>query len=181
MLLPTLPLPLLLLLPFLTLVTAARCYMHAFALLLGSLLSHSWAVDLVSKAQKIVTYINASHRPLALFREAQAQLGGKQLSLASSGNTRLTSVQLCESSVLHNQPTFTKLLSMPDSIDAITNRAVKQLLQDLHFFGDLGCLDAVLEPVAWVIMAVQRRTTTLADVARCVALLNDRLTMHCGC
>lgn len=144
--------------------------MHAFALLLGSLLSHSWAADLVSKAQKIVTYINASHRPLALFREAQAQLGGKQESLASSNTTRLTSVQLCESSVLHNQPTFTKLLSMPDGMAAITNKAVQQLLKDLHFFGDLGCLDAVVEPVAWVIMAVQRKTTTLADVARCVAL-----------
>jgi hypothetical protein len=47
---------------------------------------------------------------------------------------------------------------------------VLQLLQDLHFFGDLGLLDAVLEPISWVIMAVQRKTATMADVAGCVPI-----------
>jgi hypothetical protein len=147
-----------------------RCYMHAFALLLGSIMSHSWATDLLSKAQKVVTYFRASHKPMALFREAQAKLPGNHKALASSNTTRLTSAQLAESSVLHNHGTFTSILNEPGGKDAITNAGVLQLLQDLHFFGDLGLLDAVLEPISWVIMAVQRKTATMADVARCVPI-----------
>lgn len=150
-----------------------RCYMHAFALLLGSIMSHTWATDLLSKAQKVVTYFRASHKPMALFREAQAKLPGQDQALASSNTTRLTSAQLAESSVLHNHATFTSMLSEPGGKEAITNAVVLQLLQDLHFFGDLGLLDAVLEPISWVIMAVQRKTTTIADVARCVPIVAE--------
>jgi hypothetical protein len=141
--------------------------MHAFALLLGSIMSHSWAAELLSKAQKVVTYFQASHKPLSLFRDAQAKLPGKHKALASSNTTRLTSAQLAESSVLHNHATFNHVLTEPGGKEAITNAVVLQLLQDLHFFGDLGLLDAVLEPICWVIMAVQRKTTNMADVARC--------------
>lgn len=147
--------------------TAVRCYMHAFALLLGSVVSHSWASGRVTKAQKIVTYFNASHKPLALFREALAeQPGSSKAGLVTSNTTRLTSTQLCASSVLKNQGTFASMLAKPGGKEAVRNAGVLELVQDLHFFGDLRLLDAVLQPISWVIMEVQRQTTTLADVAR---------------
>jgi hypothetical protein len=34
--------------------------MHGFSLVLGSVLAHEWARELVSKAQQLVTYFNAS-------------------------------------------------------------------------------------------------------------------------
>lgn len=140
--------------------------MHAFALLLGSIMGHDWARQLLVKAQKIVTYFNASHKPLALFREALKQQPGQQVGLQSSNGTRLTSVQLCEASVLRNQSTFSTMLGKPGGREAVTNAGVLELLENLHFFGDLRILDGVLQPIAWVIMAVQRRDTTLADITR---------------
>jgi hypothetical protein len=142
--------------------------MHAFALLLGSVMAHDWSKDLITNAQKIVTYFNASHKPLALFREALAQQPGQKVGLQSSNSTRLTSAQLCESSVLRNQGTFSTMLAKPGGKEAVNNGAVLQLLENLHFFGDLRALDAVLQPICWVIMAVQRKDTTLADITRCV-------------
>lgn len=38
-----------------------RCYMHLFALIMNSVVSHPYARGLVAKAQKIVTYFRASH------------------------------------------------------------------------------------------------------------------------
>jgi hypothetical protein len=153
--------------------------MHAFGLLLGSVMGHPWSSDLLVKAQKIVTYFNASHKPLALFREAAKQQPGKQVGLQSSNSTRLTSVQLCESSVLVNQGTFTNLLATPEGRAAINSRPVLALLEDLHFFGDLHLLDAVIQPISWVIMAVQRRDTTLADITRCVSTYNTCVAVGC--
>lgn len=34
-----------------------RCFMHAFSLLIGSILGHVWAVNVIKKAQRIVTYV----------------------------------------------------------------------------------------------------------------------------
>lgn len=45
--------------------------MHAFSLLIGSVLGHSWAQTMVSKAQRLVTYFRASHQPLAALQQAQ--------------------------------------------------------------------------------------------------------------
>lgn len=139
--------------------------MHAFALLLGSVTAHTWASTLVTNAQKVVTYFQASHQPLALFRAAQQQLPGsvRPPELASSNATRLTSVQLCVQSVLKNQAAFN---SMDKAV--INNNTVLGLVQDLQFFADLGKLNALLRPICFVIMAVQRQTITLADVTRCV-------------
>jgi hypothetical protein len=140
--------------------------MHAFALLLADMMTHDWAKQLLVKAQKIVSYINASHKPLAKFREALAQQPGEKVGLQSSNSTRLTSARLCESSVLRNQATFSTMLADPEAKRAISSREVLGLLEDLRFFADLSVLDAVLAPISWVIMAVQRKDTTLADITR---------------
>jgi hypothetical protein len=140
--------------------------MHAFALLLGNMMTHDWAKDLLVKAQKIVVYINSSHKPRALFLEALKQRQGQQVGLQTSNGTRLTSSQLCESSVLKNESTFQTMLEIPGALEAFTSAAVVALLQDRQFFMDLEKLDAVLSPIAWVIMAVQRKDTSLADITR---------------
>jgi hypothetical protein len=49
--------------------------MHAFALLLGSILALPWAKELVTNAQRVVTFFRASHQPLALLRPAADELG----------------------------------------------------------------------------------------------------------
>jgi hypothetical protein len=141
--------------------------MHAFALLLGSFMAHNWPKALLVSAQRIVTYFNAAHKPLACFREALGQQPGQQVGLQSSNGTRLTSVQLCGSSVLQNHGTFNTMLATPGGKEAVANSTVLQLLEDQHFFADLSILDEVLRPVCWVIMAVQRTDTTLADITRC--------------
>lgn len=55
-----------------------RCCMHAFGLLLGSILCHFWAAALVKQAQVVVTYFGASHRPWAMLLKEAARLGTKK-------------------------------------------------------------------------------------------------------
>lgn len=45
--------------------------MHAFSLLIGSVLGHSWAQTMVSKAQRLVTYFRASHQHWLCFSRQQ--------------------------------------------------------------------------------------------------------------
>lgn len=52
-----------------------QCFMHGFSLLIGSLLTHPWASDLVNKSQRLVTFIRASHRPLDLLRDLASANG----------------------------------------------------------------------------------------------------------
>jgi hypothetical protein len=76
--------------------------MHAFALFIGSAVGHPWAALLVLQAQRIVIYIRASHRPLALLnsitKEQQVTKG-----LQTSNKTRFTSVHNCLQSVVDNE------------------------------------------------------------------------------
>ena len=71
-----------------------RCSMHAFALLLVSILSHEWAADVVSNAQRIVTYFRSSAVPLQQLRDCIKQSGIKGGGLVSSNKTRFTPVHL---------------------------------------------------------------------------------------
>jgi len=51
-------------------VLCCRCYMHAFGLVLGSVMAHPFARQRIAQAQRVVSYFHASHLPLALLREA---------------------------------------------------------------------------------------------------------------
>lgn len=73
---------------------SCRCMMHAFSLVIGSILGHPWAKDLVSKAQQIVTYFRSSHRPLALLHQ-EAKAMGITTGPVSANTTRFTSVHAC--------------------------------------------------------------------------------------
>lgn len=66
------------------------CFMHAFSLLIGSLLGHAHARSVISKASKLVTFFRSSHRPMEFLSSSAKQLGIK-CSLQRPNATRFTS------------------------------------------------------------------------------------------
>ncbi|BDA51639.1 hypothetical protein COCOBI_19-1950 [Coccomyxa sp. Obi] len=76
-----------------------RCMMHAFSLTVGSLLGHPWAKDLLKRAQRLVTYFQASTRAYSKFLEIAKSLGLKGR-LRSSNMTRFTSIEMMLESVI---------------------------------------------------------------------------------
>jgi len=95
--------------------------MHGYSLLMGSILGHPWARDLVAQAQAMVIYIRASHKPLALLR-AEALRLGINCSLARANATRFISVYLCLTSLvklerailnIDRSPITSKLVNLP--------------------------------------------------------------------
>eukprot|EP00775_Hariotina_reticulata_P003312 gene3312-3588_t len=142
-----------------------RCAMHGFNLVLGSILSHPWAQEVITKSQSIVTYFRASHQPLAFLRAAAKQCGVKQ-ELQSSNKTRFTSKHMCTSSVQANAPAFNVLLGDATQAAAIRNPDVLAVLEDNTYWNDLKKLNRLQEPLTQVIMAVQRGNATMADVCR---------------
>lgn len=79
-----------------------RCFMHGFSLCIGSILGHPDAVKIVSQAQRIVTYFNASHIPHSQLK-ATAKAQGINTGLKTSNSTRFTSVINCCESVAANK------------------------------------------------------------------------------
>jgi hypothetical protein len=139
--------------------------MHAFNLVLGSVLSFRWAQELLVSAQRVVTYFRASHQPLALLRAAAERFNIKR-ALHSANKTRFTSKHECVQSVLQNQPAFTLVLQ--ENRTAINNSDVVTIISDPVFWADLGKLNKVMLPFTKVIMAVQGNDSTLGDVCRWV-------------
>ena len=73
--------------------------MHAFGLVIGSLLGHKWAKSIVKQAQQLVTFIRASHKAYKFLRIA-AQLRKITKLLRTANATRFTSVANMLDSVL---------------------------------------------------------------------------------
>lgn len=141
--------------------------MHAFALLLGTMLSHAWARNIVTKAQKIVMYFKASHLPLGLLKaEAKQQLGvtGKHAGLRTANTTRFTSVHMMLSSVFQLERAL-KFVVQKHGRD-IQSAQVKSYINDPSFWKSLEQLVRLLQPLTEVIMAIQGDHSTLADVTR---------------
>lgn len=147
-----------------------RCWMHALALVLGSLLSHDWAKNVVRRVQTVVTYIRSSHRPLHALRELTAAAGVKGGGLHTSNTTRLTSVLLMTRSVQRLEIPLRNLLTrhQEDTHPAglITKPEVRILLADPSFWTDISVLNEVAEPCEKAVMAMQRYNSQLADVTR---------------
>jgi hypothetical protein len=142
--------------------------MHAFALVMTSIMAYPAAKKLVAEAQRIVTYFRASHRPLAKLTQL-ATAAKIKTTLVTSNKTRLTSVYLCLESVRKLRPVFDLYLNeaaadatlLPDK-----QAAIKTTLGDLSWWVQLTDLCNLLEPFNKVVMAVQADTTTLADLTR---------------
>lgn len=137
--------------------------MHAFALLLGTILAHPWAASVVARAQKIVTYFKASHKPQALLRKAAKEADVK-IGLRTSNKTRFTSVEMMLTSVKANERALKTVLR--SNASAIASEPVKAIIRSDIFWPELDDLLSIIEPVSQVIMAIQSTKSTLADVMR---------------
>jgi hypothetical protein len=82
----------------------------------------------------------------------------------------MTSVHLCVQSIVNLRAAFDNLLE--EGEDVISNSAVARLLRDLRFWEDIIVLEKALSPFSKVIMAIQARASTLADVTRYMIYLS---------
>lgn len=137
--------------------------MHAFSTCMGSTFGHPWVKRLLKRGQKLITFINASHRPHALLKQTAAALGIKRL-LVTSNKTCFTSVHASIESIVRLQPALEKIVRqhpgmMPGEVEGI--------ITDEVMFLHMQQVCKLLEPFTLVIMAVQSDECTLADVQRC--------------
>jgi hypothetical protein len=135
--------------------------MHAFALLMGSILCHSWAKALVSKAQRVAIYFHSHSKAKAIFKEQKAAMRIPGGFPSKANKTRFTSVYDCVESVERHAPVFTAL-----AYDERLNEDIQAILQEPSFFRELGILVKLVLPIAQVVMAVQSVHATLADITR---------------
>ena len=143
---------------------------------MGSILGHPWVKRLLKRGQKLITFINASHRPHALLKQTAAALGIKRL-LVTSNKTRFTSVHASIESIVRLQPAREKIVRQnPGMMSA----EVEGIITDDMMFLHMKQICKLLEPSTLVIMAVQSDECTLADIqrywmhlAKCMAALNS--------
>ena len=137
--------------------------MHAFSLTVGSLLGHPWAKELVKRAQRLVTYFQASTRAYHKFLEGAKSLGIKGR-LRSSNKTRFTSIQMMLESVVGLEAAFAFLLNNHGSV--ILNADIPPIIRDRVFWASAEVLNKILVPFSKVMTAIQAKTATLADITR---------------
>ena len=139
--------------------------MHSFSLVVGSLLGHPWAKAVIKKAQRIVTYFNASTTAHSLLMQSARSLriSGQ---LQTSNTARFTSVHIMLQSVIKmDQPLHAVLILHSDKIKD-KHVVVKLHIADRQVWAAGEVLSAVLEPFSQVVMAIQSQSANLADTTR---------------
>ena len=129
---------------------------------MGSLLGHPWVKKLLKRAQELVTFINASHRPHALLKQLAAALGIKRL-LVTSNKTHFTFVHASIESIVRLQPALEQIVR---EHPGMMSEKIEGYIRDDMFFINLKQVCKLLEPFTLVIMAVQSDDCTLADIQR---------------
>ncbi|DBA91141.1 TPA: hypothetical protein ACH3X1_016099 [Trebouxia sp. C0004] len=126
-------------------------------------MGHPYAGSIVSKAQSLVTFFRASHKPLALLKE-YAKARGINCMLVTSNKTRFTSVHAMFESVLRLKDVMLHLL---DTQRHLLSAGVLAILADseLLFIG-IKQICQLLVPFTLVIQAIQPDDASLADVMR---------------
>jgi hypothetical protein len=137
--------------------------MHAFSLTVGSLLGHPWAKELVKRAQRLVSYFQASTRAYFQLLDCARSLGIKGR-LRSSNKTRFTSIQMMLESVVALESTFNLLLNKQGSVIQATD--IGPIIRDRIFWASAEVLNKILVPFSKVMTAIQAKTATLADITR---------------
>jgi hypothetical protein len=137
--------------------------MHAFSLTVGSLLGHPWAKELVKRAQRLVSYMQASTRAYYKLLEGAKSLGIKGR-LRSSNKTRFTSIQMMLESVVGLEAAFGFLLNNHKSV--IQAADIAPIIRDRVFCASAEVLNKIFVPFSKVMMAIQAKTATLADITR---------------
>ncbi len=146
--------------------------MHAFSTTMASVVGHSYATKLVTRAHRLVTFFRASHQPLAFLKQLASSLGIKRM-LITSNKTRFTSVHASLESVVRLQSALQEVNRQRPSI---LSDLVISIIEDEMFFVRLKQLCKLLEPFSLVIAAVQAARTTLADLMRYWLFLAKLLT-----
>lgn len=146
--------------------------MHAFSTTMAFVMGHSYAADLITRAQKVVSFFRASHQPLALLRTAAKSMGIKCM-LITSNKTRFTSVHASIESVVRLQSVLQELARQHASM---LSKACLNIIKDDMNFVRLKQLCKLLEPFSLVIAALQAARCTLADVMRYWLFLAKQMT-----
>ena len=140
-----------------------RCMMHCFSTCMGSVMGHKWAENIVSRAESVVTFFRASHKPLGLLKHNAAAKGIKRM-LVTSNKTRFTSVHAMLESVLRLRESLMWLVSEHRTLLSATVLAA--LADHEELFLGISQLCQLLVPFTLVIHAVQADDATMADVMR---------------
>ena len=137
--------------------------MHAYSLAMGSLLGHPWAADILKRAQRLVTYFQASTRAYSKLLESAKILGlpGPHR-LQSYNKTRFTSVQMMLQSVISLETAFRYMLNTFEGV--IRADDIKPIIRDRLFWASAEVLNRICQPFCKVMMAIQAKTATLADI-----------------
>lgn len=128
-----------------------------------SVMAHPWAADVVTSAQKVVTYVRAAPEVNGHLQQAAKALGINR-GLQTSNQTRMTSVEMCVSSVVAMESAFRSLLQSNPGL--VKSKQVVKLLQSREFWRKADVVQRLLQPFSQVIMAIQRDSAALADVTR---------------
>jgi hypothetical protein len=135
---------------------------RAFALVMGSILSHRWARERASKAQKLAVHFRASSKSRALFEDLKDKMKVPGGLPSKASRTSLASVGDCVQSVERHAAVFTALAR-----DKRLDEDVKAVTREPTLFLELRFLAKMLAPIARVVTAVQSAHATLADATRC--------------
>jgi hypothetical protein len=144
--------------------------MHAFSTLMGVMLGHKWAADMVTETQRLVTYFRGSHRPGQALRDAAKGLNITSF-LATANQTRMTSVVMCLSSVQKMEAALQTVRALyrsdPNPGGLITKPEVLATIDNTTYWRNLAVLLRLLGVYEQIITAIQGKDSTLADVSRC--------------
>lgn len=120
-----------------------RCQMHGFGLVMKSVLDHNVAQAIIASASRVVRFSKRSHAfKNALKQRAKTSGAACTGTLKSANGTRMTSVELCLSSVKKHELVLKAIMMDEESKDK-KDRIVKQDVADIIsvrlFFEKLLC------------------------------------------
>ncbi len=116
--------------------------MHAFGTCMASVMGHSYAQQLITRAQRLVTFFRASHLPLAFLNKLANSMGIKRM-LITSNKTRFTSVHASLESVVRLQ---SALQEVNRQRSELLSKLVRDIIEDDMFFVRLKQICRLLEP-----------------------------------
>lgn len=129
--------------------------MHGFALIMGSVFGHSWAVKVLKQCQKLVTSTKASHKlrhwlrtEMDLLKLSDPVLYKDLTWLVLAATTRFSSTYNCMLSVLRLQQAFNNMLQKHEAelTGSKATAGQKAAVQIIKSWRDLDILTPVAKP-----------------------------------
>eukprot|EP00884_Botryococcus_braunii_P006080 jgi/Botrbrau1/15473/Bobra.43_2s0094.2 len=147
-------------------IVGVRCMMQAFGLMMVAIVAHPWAMTVIVKAQRLVSFFLDSAQPMnELRRFADAQ--GISTSLSSCRKTHLTSLHTCAGSVLALKDPLLDLVRWEEGRHMLPPWMVEEI-EDSNgeFWAQLEVFWALSAPYSDLTAALQAGPVTLADFTR---------------